>query len=103
MPGWLQRLMRLEPTVWRSLLVGLLGLLLDLGVVLSPTLPDTILAVIIPLQAIVQAIFIRPAVTANARVAVYMPDPEERPTVVRSGEADASAASDRLILAAAKQ
>lgn len=99
----LERLMKLEPTVWRSLLVGLVGLLLDLGIVLAPGLPDSILGVLLPVQAIVQAILIRPAVTANARVAVYMPDPEDRPTLVKSGEADASGARDALILAAAKQ
>lgn len=103
MPEWLQRLMKLDPSVWRGLVVAVVTLLGAVGVLVAPGIPDAILGVWTPLAAILSALWIRPAVTPNAKVAVYMPDPEERPTVVRSGEADASAARDSLILAAAKQ
>jgi hypothetical protein len=103
MPEWMQRLMKLEPAVWRGLIAAIIALLGSVGILVSPDIPDLILGVWNPLTLILSTLWIRPAVTPNAKVAVYMPDPEARPTVVRSGEADASAASDRLILAAAKQ
>lgn len=97
----LDRFIKLEPARFYSLVTGIVGLLVILGVKIIPGLPDAILAVWIPLQVILQAVLIRPAVTANARVAVSVPDPINNPQVVEAGEA-ITTASNREIIAAAE-
>jgi hypothetical protein len=95
------RLVNLEPAVLRGLITGLVGLLGALGILLSPDLPDTILGVWVPLAAIIQALATRPAVTANARVVVEVPDPVGQPGRVVAGEAVTTASTQQILRAAA--
>jgi len=98
----LNRFITLEPTKFRSVIAGAIGLLVILGVKIIPGIDDAILNFWIPLQVVIQAILIRPAVTANARVVVEAPDPISEPSVVAPGEATTTA-SDAKVLAAAKE
>lgn len=95
------RLVHLEPAVWRGAVVAVVALVGAFGIVVAPAIPDALLAAWVPLAAIVQALWTRPAVTANARVVVEAPDPVNRPGRVVAGDA-VTGASDALILAAAR-
>lgn len=99
--GFFQKLMTLDPAIWRSLIVAVIGLLGAFGIITIPGLPDLLLAVWIPLQAILQGLFIKPSVTANARVVVLAPDPVNNPQIVEAGEA-VTTATPREIIAAAE-
>jgi hypothetical protein len=94
------RLVHLEPTVLRGVLTGLLGLAGALGILIAPGLPDQILSVWVPLMALVQLLWTRPGVTANARVVVEIPDPIGKPGVVVPGEATTTATNGQIIDAA---
>lgn len=94
------RLVHLEPTVLRGVLTGLLGLAGALGILISPGLPDQILGVWVPLMALVQLLWTRPGVTANARVVVALPDPVDAPGTVVPGEATTTATTGQIIDAA---
>lgn len=95
------RLVHLEPAVWRGAVVAVVALLGALGIIVAPGIPDALIAAWVALAAVVQALWTRPAVTANARVVVEAPDPVDRPGRVLAGEA-VTGASDALILAAAR-
>jgi len=94
------RLVHLEPTVLRGVLTGLLGLAGALGILIAPGLPDTILGFWVPLMAVVQLLWTRPAVTANARVVVEAPDPVGAPGTVAPGEATTTATNGQILEAA---
>lgn len=95
------RLTKLEPAVYRGLIVAVVAILATVGVSIAPGLPDQIIALIWAVSAIVQALWTRQSVTANAKVAVSVPDPVNAPQVVEAGEA-MTTAPDKQILEAAK-
>jgi len=94
------RLVHLEPTVLRGVVTGLVGLAGALGILGWDGLPDQILGVWVPLMALVQLLWTRPGVTANARVVVQAPEPIRQPTIVTAGEAETKATRDDIIGAA---
>jgi len=96
------KLVHLEPTLLRGVLTGLIGLAGALGILITPGLSDTILGFWVPLMAVLQIILTRSGVTANARVAVLVPDPVNAPQKVEPGEA-VTTATDRNILKAARE
>lgn len=96
------KLTKLEPAVYRGLIVAIVALLASIGVAIAPGLPDAVIGFILVLLPIVQALWTRPAVTANARVAVYLPDPQNEPNYVKAGEATTTA-TNADILEAAKE
>lgn len=94
------RLVTLDPVVFRTAIVGIVTLLADLGVVISPSLPDAIVGLITTVGAIVTAVWARNGVTPNAKVAVIVPDPVNNPHIVEAGEAIATAPNKEIIEAA---
>lgn len=94
------RILHLEPAMWRGVVVAVLALLASFGVYVRPELPDALVLAIVAVSALLQAVWTKPAVTANARVVVWAPDPVGQPTNVQPGEA-VTHASDRKIIDAA--
>jgi hypothetical protein len=94
------RLTKLDPAVFRGLIVSVVALLASVGVAISPGVPDALIAFIVVVVPLAQALWTRPAVTPNARVSVYLPDPVNEPQVVEAGEA-VTTASDSAIIEAA--
>jgi hypothetical protein len=98
--GFWWRLVHLEPALIRGLAVAVVGLLGSVGILVIPGLPDGLVGVWLALAAIVQALWTKGAVTANARVAVRVPDPVNAPFVVEAGEAATTAPSAAIVEAA---
>lgn len=94
------RLIHLEPVVFRAGVVAVVTLLGLVGILVDPSIPDTLVAAWVPLAYIVQTLWTRPAVTANAKVVTLLPDPAV-PHVIAAGEA-VTTASNVAILDAAK-
>lgn len=95
------RLVHLNPTLWRGLVVATVGLLLSIGVRISPDIPDNVILFIVALAAVLQGIWTRPAVTANAKVVTFLPDPVNEPAAISPGEA-ITTATDRAVIDAAR-
>lgn len=94
------RLVHLNPALIRGIVMAAVLLAASLGILISPGLPDTLIGFIATALAIVQALWTRSAVTANARVAVSVPDPINFPNVVAAGDATTSATPKDIIDAA---
>jgi hypothetical protein len=94
------RLVHLEPTALRGAVTGIVGLMAALGVLIAPGLPDALLGALVPTLAVVQILWVRPAVTANARVSVEVPDPVNDPGRVTAGDAVTTATSAEIVTAA---
>jgi hypothetical protein len=94
------RVVHLEPALLRGAVVAVVALLGALGILVSPQLPDVLIGAWAALAAVLQAVWTRPAVTANARVVVWAPDPFESPQTVVAGEATTTASSTVIIDAA---
>lgn len=100
---FLQRLIHLEPTVFRTFVVSTVALLVSLGVVIEPSIPDTLVGFVIALSALAQSLWVRSGVTANARVVVEAPDPIHAPHRVVPGEAVTTAAPASIVDAATRE
>jgi hypothetical protein len=94
------RLVHLNPTLIRGVVVSLVLLISSFGILISPEVPNSLIGFIAAILAMVQALWTRPAVTANARVAVYVPDPINAPGVVEAGNATTTATPKDIIDAA---
>lgn len=94
------RLTKLEPAVWRGLIVAVVTLLASFGVLISPAIPDALVGLIAVVVPLVQALWTRASVTANARVAVLVPDPVNDPSKVEAGEAVTTATNAEILGAA---
>ena len=97
---FLWRLVHLEPVVLRGVIVSLLMLLASLGIIISPQLPDELIAFLAAVAALYQALWTRSAVTPNAKVVVAAPDPVNRPNVITAGEATTTAHAAAILDAA---
>jgi hypothetical protein len=87
-PGFLERLTSLNPAVVRGVVVAVVALIvLITGKAIDDSTVDVIANVILLLLPIVAGLFIRPAVTANAKVIALKPDPVGAPNVIAPGEA----------------
>jgi len=95
------RLIHLDPVLFRAAVVAVVVLLGTLGILVDPSIPDALVTAWVALAAIVQTVWTRPAVTANARVVVEAPNPVSDPHVVVAGEAT-TRASDAAIIDAAR-
>lgn len=94
------RLVNLNPAIWRAVITALIGILLALGVKLSPDLSDKILVAIPFVLALLQGVWTRAGVTPNAKVAVVVPDPVNAPNQVEAGEAVVNAPAAEIVDAA---
>jgi hypothetical protein len=96
------RLLHLNPVLFRTAVVTIVALLAMAGVLVSPTLPDTLTAAVTAIAALGGALWSRDGVTPNDKVVVYQPDPVDRPTVILPGVGTAEGSSDRAVLEAAR-
>lgn len=81
------RLVHLDPAILRGAVIAIVTLVSALGFVISEQTLAAFLTAIGALLAIVQALWTRGAVTPNAKVVVYKPDPVNRPAMLAPGEA----------------
>jgi hypothetical protein len=98
--GFMNRLAMLEPAVLRGVIIAIIWVLTSFGIAISPQVPDSLIALSAALLALIQALWTRPSVTANARVAVLVPDPINAPEVVTAGAAVTTASNADIIQAA---
>jgi hypothetical protein len=94
------KLVHLDPTLIRGLVMATILLLSSIGILVSPEVPNSLIGFIATVLAIVQALWTRPAVTPNAKVAVVVPDPVNAPEVVEAGNATTTATTKDIIEAA---
>jgi len=95
------KLVNLDPALLRGLITAGVMFLASFGLILAPGVPDAAVGFISVIFLMAQALWIRPSVTPNAKVAVSVPDPVNAPHVVEAGEAKTTA-SNADILDAAK-
>lgn len=100
MKEWLIRFSRMEPAVFRGLIVSIVALLASVGVIVTPALSDSIVGLIGAVAALIAGFWIKPAVTPNDKVVSYLPDPERRGKLL-SGAA-ITTASDGVVLYTAR-
>jgi hypothetical protein len=81
------KLVNLEPATLRGILLAVVTLLAAIGIKIAPNIPDSIIAVLVVILPVIQALWTRGSVTANAKVAVVVPDPINDPGTVKSGDA----------------
>jgi len=87
-PGFLERLTALNPAVVRSIIVAVVAVIvLITGKAIDDSTVDIVANVILLLLPIVAGLFIRKAVTPNAKVIALKPDPVGAPNVIEAGEA----------------
>lgn len=98
--SFLYRLSKLDPAVFRGIIVGIVTILADVGVVIAPGIPDALVGVITAVAVISQALWTRNGVTPNAKVAVMVPDPYNEPHIVAPGEAVTTATPKEIVAAA---
>lgn len=94
------RLVNLNPALLRGLIMATVLLLSSVGILVSPEVPNSLIGFIATVLAIVQALWTRGAVTPNAKVAVFVPDPVNAPHVVEAGDAATTAGGAQIITAA---
>lgn len=83
--GFWWKLVHLNPTLYRGLLIAIAGVLAYLGIGFTVGFQDSIFTLVISVVAIIQALWTKGSVTANQKVVVYKPDPVESPNVLASG------------------
>lgn len=94
------RFVHLDPLLFRAAVVAVVAVLGAVGIFLDPSIPDTVVTAWVALAAVVQVVWARPSVTANAKVVSLLPDPAV-PHVIAAGEA-VTTASNAAILDAAQ-
>lgn len=103
-PTWWQKLVKLDPALVRGFIVTLFGLI---GAILKVTVltgtVDTVVTFVLALFGLIAAVFIRPAVTPNAKVIVRDDTPLSDESTIVPGEATAKATDLYAVEQAAKQ
>lgn len=94
------RLVNLNPALLRGIIMALVLVAGSAGILIAPGLPDALIGFIAAALALVQALWTRSAVTPNAKVSVYVPDPINAPHIVESGDAVTTASNASIIDAA---
>lgn len=83
-----QRIAKMNPAVLRACIVAVVGIIAVVtGKAIDDSIVDTIVSVLMILLPIVAGFFIRKAVTPNAKVIAFQPNPIEEPHVIEAGEA----------------
>lgn len=90
-PNFWQRLAALDPAILRATIVGVIGIVTAIiGHSIDNSTVDLITNLILGVLAIVAGLVIRPAVTPNAKVLAFKPNPIDAPNRIKSGEAVAT-------------
>lgn len=84
------KFVHLDPSILRGAVIAIASLLGALGFAVSDQKLAAFLTAIAAILAMVQALWTRSAVTPNAKVVVYKPDPVNRPADLAPGEAVSS-------------
>jgi len=84
-PGFWWKLVNLNPTLWRALIVATIALLGAAGIAVNGSIEDSLFLFITALAAIIQGVWTRGSVTANQKVVVYKPDPIGEPRNLQPG------------------
>lgn len=100
-PGWLWKLAHLDPTLFKGFVMAGVALLGTIGIVVADVKVNAIVGFVTAALLLVQALWTKPSVTANAKVLAFTPDPIDRPAVVCPGEA-VTTASDRVVVDAVR-
>lgn len=99
-PSFWWKLVNLNPALLRGLVMAVVMVLGTAGILVSPDLADGLIGAWVAVAAVVQALWTRNGVTANAKVVVIAPDPVNAPDTVAPGEAVTEASSTDIIEAA---
>lgn len=87
-PGIWERLSSLQPALVRAIIVGIVGVIVVVtGKQIDDGTVDMVVNIIMILLPIVAGLFIKRAVTPNAKVVVLQPDPVNAPEVLAPGAA----------------
>lgn len=81
------RIVNLQPATWRGIVTAVFVLLAAVGIKVVPEVPDAVFLVILAVLPVIQAAWTKKAVTPNAKVAVRVPDPINRPGKIEAGPA----------------
>jgi hypothetical protein len=93
------RLVNLEPVLWKTIILTIVAVLGSVGILVNDDLANNLVILWTTLMSIIQLVWVRGSVTANARVAVLVPDPAD-PSAVAPGAAFTSAPSTEIVQAA---
>lgn len=100
-PTWFKRLLELNPLLVRGVFVSFIGLLGAVGITVSGDTVQIIIGFVVSVFALVTALWGAPAVTPNAKVLAYQPDPYIVQGEVLSGGAVVGADQAAEVVAAA--
>lgn len=105
-PGFLEKLAKLDPAIVRALIITVVGIVgAIVGHQVGNEVVDTIVNFALALLALVAGLVIRPAVTPNAKVLAYKPNPVDAPNLIAPGEATIENTidqKDRVVVASIK-
>ncbi len=85
--GFWWKLIHLDPAILRGSVVSIMGLAAAFGYLVNDQRQGAILGAIAAVLALAQALWTRRAVTPNAKVVVYKPNPVEEPEILLAGHA----------------
>lgn len=86
-PGFLWRLVHLNPALYRGFVVAAVMIAGAFGLAVSDNQTNAIVLALTAVAAVAQAIWTRRSVTANRKVVIMKPDPINAPTTVVPGQA----------------
>lgn len=90
------KLVNLNPSIYRGFVMAVVLVLTSFGIHVSDAIPDSLIILLAALFALVQALWTRSAVTPNAKVVSYLPDPD-KPRAILSGDAVTTASDEKVI------
>ena len=82
-PSVWYKLVHMEPALWRGFIVAVFAVLASVGILVNDAVPDNLIALVLALTAIIQALWTRQAVVPEAKVVVWKDDNQN----LRAGEA----------------
>lgn len=82
-PSIWYKLVHMEPALWRGLIMAVFTMLASFGILVSDDVPNNLIALVLALAAIIQALWTRQAVVPEEKVVVWKDDKQN----LRAGEA----------------
>lgn len=99
-PSFLYKLTHLEPAVYRGIIIAVFGVAASLGVVVSDTIPDQVIVLVLALLPLIQGFWTRTAVVAEDKVVAYVENPLAG-TQLKAGPAAPAVGTSKAIVEAA--
>lgn len=91
-PSVWYKLVHMEPALWRGFIVAIFAVLASLGILVSDDVPNNLIALVLALTAIIQALWTRQAVVPEAKVVVWKDEAQN----LRAGEAVPSSSASSV-------